>query len=102
METLWLDRTDVSDEGVLQLVDLPKLSGMPTRETRCASDVREQLFAARLALGKPKKAPNAEQVALADKVLRAFLEEMEAWERSAWERAQEIEARYRTVRPMPH
>ena len=102
LETLWLDRTEISDEGVLQLATLPKLSGMPTRETGCSPDVREKLFEARLALGKPKKAPNAEQVALADKVLRAFLEEMEAWERSAFERAQEIEARFRAARPMPH
>ncbi len=99
LETLWLDRTGVTDDGVLGLAGLPKMSIVVARETACASDIKERLFAAQTELKKSKKPLNQEQVRAADARLRAFLQAMYDWETAAYNRAQESEKQFRAQRP---
>ncbi|MBC7809159.1 MAG: hypothetical protein H7145_23740 [Akkermansiaceae bacterium] len=93
LETLWLDRTDVSDTGVFSLAVLANLSGIPTRQTRCSPDVADRLFQAQLALQAPKSTPDEAQVTAASARLYEFLGDIDEWSRLALERNDEIKSR---------
>lgn len=99
LETLWLRNTPVTDEGVLGLAVLPRLSIVVLSDPERSKDIRARLFEAQVALKKSKKSVNQTQVEAASLRLHAFLGEMEAWELSAYERAQDIEKRHKAARP---
>ncbi len=102
LEVLWLHGTKVSDAGVLRLVVLPRLTALVTAGTSCSPNIYDQLFEARLAKSKSKKPVNTAQVESADKVLRAFIGQMENWERDANTHASDIRERHKSTRPHPN
>ena len=102
LKTLWLRNTNVSEDGVLQLAVLPRLTNVVLSSAHKSEQLREGLFRAQVALQKSKKPLNQEQLAASDAPLRAFLGEMEDWERTAYRRASDIEKRHKAERPLPH
>lgn len=98
LEILWLDGTRVSDKGVLRLAILPRLWGLPARNTACSNDIRARLFEVQLALAQTKKKFVPAQAQAAEIRLRDFLREYEAWQRDVAKRANDIEKRFRPLR----
>ena len=101
LELLGLNRTQVSDAGVLALASLPKVVVGLAEQNGWSPDTAETFFRAQLALVLAKKKRDPAQLEAADAVLRPFLHEMEAWERSVWGRARAIEEKYKAARPYP-
>jgi len=98
LQHLWLDGTRVSDEGVLGLVVLPRLFGLPIRNTACSHDIPARLFEAQLALAQTKRKLVPAQAQAAESRLRDFLREYEAWQSDVAKRANDIEERFRPLR----
>ena len=104
LDVLWLHRTKVTNEGILQLAVLPKLS-VQARDTAVTKKGMEAFFVAQQEAKKAAKrkkpaakkakpsqpapskpepseaAPDPDDVAAAKKVLYAFFEAMNGWEK---------------------
>ena len=102
LETLWLRNSNVSDDGVLRLAVLPRLTYVVLGSVHRSEQLNNRLFRAQVALQKSEAPLDAAQLQAADARLRAFLRDMEKWERDTWSRHGELRSRFSPLRDFSH